>query len=196
MLVRARSRDDSPSVSRRAVCFVMCVMHFSRVGAPSEIRSCCLFRSREVRESQLSGHAFHGNPSNAVHGRRGRRAPSPPARGTVRESAGRAWPAARDFPGGGRFFPERFRNFSKRSLEFFLNQFFGAECARGLGHLENSEIRNFSRTSLEFFQTFAGIFPKGVRNFSKLISDFFQRGPGIFPGGFRRSPSLVFGDSP
>ena len=172
MLVRARSRDESPSVSRRAVCFVMCVMHFSRVGAPSEIRSCCLFRSREVRESQLSGHAFQGDPSNAVHGRRGRRAPSPPARGTVRESAGRAWPAARDFSGGVQIFSGEIPEFFQEEFGMFPKSIFWGGMRPRPRHLENSEIRNFSRMSLEFFQTFSGIFPKGVRNFSYEISDF------------------------
>ena len=90
------------------------------------------------------------------------------------------------FLGVSRFFPNRFRNFSKGSLEFFQNQFSGAEWARGVGHLEDSEIRNFSNVSLEFFQTHFGICPKGVRNFSKQISEFFQGGPGAFPRVFRK----------
>ena len=88
------------------------------------------------------------------------------------------------FGGGPNFFPIRFRNFSKGSLEFFQNQFSGAEWARGVGHLEDSEIRNFSNVSLEFFQTHFGIFPKGARNFSNEISEFVQRGPGFFQEDF------------
>ena len=64
-------------------------------------------------------------------------------------------------------------------FEFFQNQFSGAEWARGVGHLEDSEIRKYFNVSLEFFQTHFGICPKGVRNFSKEISEFFQRGPGF-----------------
>ena len=183
----ARAPGANPQVYPVArVVRVMCVIIFSRVGAPSEIRSCCLFRSRAVRESQLSEHARHGNPSYTVHGRRGRRAPSPPARGTVRESAGSAWPTAQIFLEGVQIFPNRFRNFSKGSLGFFQNQFSGAEWARGVGHLEDSEIWNFSNVSLEFFQTHFGIFPKGVRNLSKEISEFVQREPGVFPRVFRK----------
>ena len=145
--------DTYPRVySVALVLCVMCVMRVSRIAAPSEIPSCCLFRSLEVRMSQMSGRAFPGNSFECCTWAQieARAAPTRARRGA---RVGRPRKAGRPEIGGSRFFPKRCRNFSKRSLEFVQNQFLGAELARGPGHPHNSEIRNFSKRVLEFFQS-------------------------------------------